>query len=100
MGAAMEALLINLSRQGLSYIPALFLMNTVIGLDGLIWAQPVADLIIDWDGGNPLFENHAENTEQNRNNSHCITAVYPATCLPPYELDIPAIFANILPLMD
>lgn len=45
MGAAIEALLINLSRQGLIYIPALFLMNALIGLDGLIWAQPVADLI-------------------------------------------------------
>lgn len=45
MGTAMEALLINLSRQGLSYIPALFLMNALRGLDGLIWAQTVADLV-------------------------------------------------------
>ncbi len=45
MGAAKEALLINLSRQGLIYIPALFLMNAAIGMNGLIWAQPVADLL-------------------------------------------------------
>ncbi len=47
-----------------------------------------------------LCENDAENAEQNRNRFHCITAAYPATCLPPYELDIPIIFANILPLYE
>lgn len=45
MGAATPALIINLSRQGLIYIPALFIMKAVIGVTGLIWAQPVADLL-------------------------------------------------------
>lgn len=45
MGAAAEALIINLSRQGIIYIPALFLMNHLIGIAGLAWAQPVADLL-------------------------------------------------------
>ena len=45
MGAAAEALIINLSRQGFIYIPALFIMNAAIGVNGLIWAQPVADLL-------------------------------------------------------
>ena len=45
MGAATEALIINLSRQGFIYIPALFIMNAAIGVNGLIWAQPVADLL-------------------------------------------------------
>lgn len=45
MGAAAEALIINLSRQGIIYIPALFLMNHLIGITGLAWAQPVADLL-------------------------------------------------------
>ncbi|MGN0479919.1 MAG: MATE family efflux transporter, partial [Hominenteromicrobium sp.] len=45
MGAAAEALIINLSRQGVIYIPTLFLMNAVIGVTGLAWAQPVADLL-------------------------------------------------------
>ena len=45
MGAATPALIINLSRQGLIYIPALFLMNAAIGVTGLVWAQPVADLM-------------------------------------------------------
>lgn len=45
MGAAVQALVINLSRQGLIYIPALFLMESVIGVTGLVWAQPLADLL-------------------------------------------------------
>ncbi|MDO4338714.1 MAG: MATE family efflux transporter [Eubacteriales bacterium] len=45
MGAAAEALIINLSRQGIVYIPALFIMNRLIGVTGLAWAQPIADLI-------------------------------------------------------
>ncbi len=45
MGAARSALLVNLSRQGLIYIPAIFLLQRAIGLDGLVWAQPVADVL-------------------------------------------------------
>lgn len=45
MGAAAQALIINVSRQGLIYIPALFIMKAAIGVTGLVWAQPVADLL-------------------------------------------------------
>ena len=45
MGAATEALIINLSRQGLIYLPALFLLNSLLGITGLAWAQPVADIL-------------------------------------------------------
>lgn len=45
MGAAMPSLIINLSRQGLIYIPALYILNSVIGVNGLVWAQPVADIL-------------------------------------------------------
>lgn len=45
MGAATPALIVNLSRQGLIYIPALFIMKNVIGITGLVWAQPAADLL-------------------------------------------------------
>ena len=45
MGAAAEALIINLSRQGIIYIPALFILNAALGVTGLAWAQPVADLL-------------------------------------------------------
>ena len=45
MGAAAQALIINLSRQGIIYIPALFLLQAVLEANGLAWAQPVADLL-------------------------------------------------------
>ncbi len=45
MGAAAQALIINLSRQGVIYIPALFILQTVLEAKGLAWAQPVADLL-------------------------------------------------------
>lgn len=45
MGAATEALIINLSRQGLIYIPALFILEAMLGVTDLVWAQPVADLL-------------------------------------------------------
>ena len=45
MGAATASLVINLSRQGIIFIPALFILKAVLGLTGLIWAQPVADIL-------------------------------------------------------
>ena len=45
MGAATPSLIINLSRQGFIYIPALFILEAVLGINGLIWAQPVADVL-------------------------------------------------------
>ena len=44
-GAASAALIVNLSRQGFIYIPALFLLKSLLGADGLVWAQPAADLL-------------------------------------------------------
>ena len=45
MGAAVQALIINLSRQGMIYIPALFILQAILQANGLAWAQPVADLL-------------------------------------------------------
>ena len=45
IGAATPALLASIFRQGIIFIPALFIMKTIIGVDGLIWAQPVADVL-------------------------------------------------------
>lgn len=44
MGAGTAALIINISRQGIIYIPVMFLLKTIIGMTGLVWAQPVADI--------------------------------------------------------
>ncbi len=45
MGAATASLIINLSRQGIIFIPALFILKAIFGLNGLVYAQPVADVI-------------------------------------------------------
>lgn len=45
MGAGTASLVINTTRQGLLYIPMLYLMNAVFGSLGLIWTQPIVDLI-------------------------------------------------------
>ncbi len=45
MGAATAALVINVSRQGIIFIPALFILKAVLGMTGLVWAQPVADVV-------------------------------------------------------
>lgn len=44
-GAAMESLIVNISRQGLIYIPAMFILGAYFYENGLIWAQPVADIL-------------------------------------------------------
>lgn len=45
MGAATAALIINISRQGIIFIPALFILKFLIGMTGLVWAQPIADVL-------------------------------------------------------
>jgi Na+-driven multidrug efflux pump len=45
MGVAMPSLIVNVSRQGLIFIPALFILGSTLGVDGLIWAQPAADVL-------------------------------------------------------
>jgi multidrug efflux pump len=45
MGAATSSWIVNISRQGLIYIPSLFVLRAIIGINGLMWAQPVADVL-------------------------------------------------------
>lgn len=45
MGDARSSLIVNVSRQGLIYIPTLFILNALIGVMGLAWAQPCADVL-------------------------------------------------------
>lgn len=44
-GAATESLIVNVSRQGLIYIPAMFILGAIYNETGLVWAQPVADIL-------------------------------------------------------
>lgn len=45
MGAGTPSLIISICRQGLVYIPAVFILEAVIGMTGLAWAQPAADVL-------------------------------------------------------
>ncbi len=45
MGKGLPALIVSLSRQGLAFIPALIIGNKLFGLNGIVWAQPFADLV-------------------------------------------------------
>lgn len=45
MGAATPALLISMSRQGIIFIPALFILQAIVGMTGLVWAQPITDVL-------------------------------------------------------
>ncbi len=44
MGAAAPSLVLSLTRQCLAYIPALYLLNWLFGLEGIAFALPVANL--------------------------------------------------------
>ena len=45
MGAATDALIVNVSRQGIIFIPLVFILKALMGITGLIWAQPTADIL-------------------------------------------------------
>lgn len=45
MGAVTSALIINVSRQGIIFIPVAFLLKAIMGMTGLVWTQPAADVI-------------------------------------------------------
>lgn len=44
-GAALDSLIVNVSRQGIVYIPAMLILGAISHELGLVWAQPVADVI-------------------------------------------------------
>lgn len=44
-GKAIPSLILSLCRQGIIYIPLLYLLNSMFGLYGAIYAQPVSDII-------------------------------------------------------
>lgn len=51
MGKALPALILSISRQGFVFLPVLIISSRLIGLNGIIFAQPVADivsLVIAW----------------------------------------------------
>ncbi|MFI3228391.1 MAG: MATE family efflux transporter [Clostridia bacterium] len=43
-GSVIAALVVNISRQGLIYIPMIFILNDHFGMNGLFFVQPIADI--------------------------------------------------------
>jgi len=44
MGKALPALVVSLCRQGIIYIPVIYLLNRMFAFEGLVFALPVADI--------------------------------------------------------
>ena len=44
-GKPVQALVINMGRQLLLYIPLLYILNDIFGFYGFLWAQPTADIL-------------------------------------------------------
>ena len=45
IGASRPSFWVSISRQGLIYIPMTFILNFLIVLYGLVWAQPIVDIV-------------------------------------------------------
>lgn len=45
MGKGIQTFILSVGRQGIIYIPMLFILNKLVGLDGIIWAQATADFV-------------------------------------------------------
>lgn len=45
MGKALPSLILTICRQGLIFIPSVFILNQIFKLDGVIYAQPFADYV-------------------------------------------------------
>ena len=45
MGEALPALIASVIRQAVIFIPAMFILQGIMGANGLIWAQPVTDVL-------------------------------------------------------
>lgn len=43
MGKGIQSLILAVARQGLIFLPVIIIMDRVIGLNGVIWSQPIAD---------------------------------------------------------
>ena len=45
MGKAVPSLILTVCRQGLVFIPLIFILNQMLGLEGVVYAQPAADFV-------------------------------------------------------
>ena len=46
LGKAIPSLILSSGRQGIVYIPLLFLLSRFFGLTGIIFSQPIVDILV------------------------------------------------------
>lgn len=45
LGKALPSLILSISRQGFVFVPVLFIANARFGLNGIVFSQPIADIV-------------------------------------------------------
>ena len=45
LGKALPSLFLSLSRQGIAFIPAIIIGTKLFGINGIVWSQPIADIV-------------------------------------------------------
>lgn len=45
LGKSIPSLVLSLSRQGIAFIPTILIGTKLFGINGIIWAQPIADIV-------------------------------------------------------
>lgn len=45
MGKAAKGCILGACRQGICFVPVIVLLPTIYGLDGVLYAQPIADVL-------------------------------------------------------
>jgi putative MATE family efflux protein len=45
LGYGKEGGILSVSRQGLFFIPAMLILPSLFGIEGIVWAQPIADML-------------------------------------------------------
>ena len=44
LGKALPSLILSICRQGLAFVPAIYIGTKFFGINGIIWSQPIADI--------------------------------------------------------
>ena len=45
LGKSIPSLVLSLSRQGIAFVPTILIGTKLFGINGIIWAQPIADIV-------------------------------------------------------
>ena len=69
MGNATASLIVNMSRNAYIFIPILFIMSGLFGMNGIVWSFPISDIICVIIAGVVLLRAIKNCFEESKNNS-------------------------------